>query len=96
MEKNVSSAKEKGTIAGAICFAGFMVPWLFFAFCSYMYSEGFILSFTSFEKIEIGIFIVASVFVGFSFSRNSKILKVISVLLAASVFLTFIAHIFFD
>ena len=85
MEKNISSAKEKGIKAGAICFAAFIIPYLAVLF--YFYIGGVLLRLTLYDIVEIGIFIVASVFVGFSFSRNSKILKAISVILAATVFI---------
>jgi hypothetical protein len=90
MEKNISSAKEKGIKAGAICFSCFMVPWLFLLFGALLFSEGFdrqtIIGFIAL----IYIFILVSSFLGFSIARESRRLIIISSILVAAVPITWI------
>jgi LPXTG-motif cell wall-anchored protein len=88
MEKGNEPNKEKGIIAGWICFSAFMVPWLFFLLLDTI-DTGYMAGLTGEKGVwfftGIGIFILISGFFGFSMSKKSRLLKVLSSLFVAAV-----------
>jgi hypothetical protein len=95
MEKNISSAKEKGIKVGAICFSCFMIPWLLLLIAALTLSEGIDDQIIGFF-VGILIFILISSFFGFSMSTKSKVLKIISSILVAAVPITWIILIIYN
>ena len=90
----MDNVKKRGIIAGMICFAAFMIPWIFFVLLSYIYSGGVLKPPSLLEITEVGVFLLVSVFLGFCFTRNLKILKVFSVFFAAVIFIAWMSLLF--